>query len=69
MNALKARESYNRTLAERERKAEQERIENMTPEEREQYEQEKRELHKRVMKSLANLSVIHSALSTKPYYK
>lgn len=69
MNALKARKSYNKMIAEREQKAEQERIENMTPEEREQYEQEKRERDKRVMKSLANLSAIYGALSTKPYDK
>lgn len=54
-------------IAERERKAEQERIEKMTPEEREQYEQEKRERHKRVMKSLADLSAIYGVLSTKHY--
>lgn len=67
MKALKARESYNKMIAERERKAEQERIEKMTPEEREKYEQEKREQHERIMKSLANLSAIHAALSANHY--
>lgn len=67
MNALKARKNYNKMIAEREAKAEQERIDKMTPEEREEYEKEQRERMSRLTKNLANISAIVNALSTKPY--
>lgn len=69
MNALKAHERYQKTLAEQQRQAEIERIKNMTPKERAEYEKEQKELRNRLNKHLSTLAIVSSMLSKKPYNK
>jgi len=69
MNALKAHNRHLADLAEQERKLEQERIANMTPEERIEYEKEQKELRKRLKDHLDALAISASLLSSTPYGK
>ena len=67
MNALKAHERHLADLAEQERQMERERIEKMTPEEREQYERDRQERLSTFKDKFAVLPVALSYLNVKPY--
>ena len=71
MNALKAHYRYVVEQEEKKRKEErekeQERVANMTPEERAEYEKQCKERSKKIAEHTAGLAAAYSALSTKPY--
>ena len=67
MNALKAHERHLVDLAEQERQLEKQRIENMTPEERAEYEEECRIRQRRLQKDLAATGAVLAMLSHTPY--